>query len=83
MRLELAGQGNGLSTIFMLGRRTVIDNADTGRTVTVYDPASNVVKKVIAKLAAGKKAITYATSWASALRHPWQGRGRRKNDATI
>jgi len=45
----------------MLGRRTVIDNADTGRTVTVFDPAPNAVKKVIAKLAAAKKAITYAT----------------------
>ena len=43
----------------MLGRRTVIDNPDTGRTVTVYDPASNVVKKITANLAAAKKAIAY------------------------
>src|SRR5574340_319760 len=43
----------------MLGRRTVIDNPDTGKTVTVYDPASNPVKKITANLAAAKKAITY------------------------
>src|SRR5574340_682897 len=43
----------------LLGRRTVIDNPDTGRTQTVYDPASNVVRKITANLAAAKKAIAY------------------------
>ena len=42
-----------------LGRRTVIDNPDTGRTQTVYDPASNVVQKITANLAAANKAIAY------------------------
>src|SRR5574340_1382951 len=35
----------------LLGRRTVIDNPDTGRTRTVYDPASNPVRKITANLA--------------------------------
>ncbi|MDT3706352.1 MAG: SpvB/TcaC N-terminal domain-containing protein, partial [Thiobacillus sp.] len=43
----------------LLGRRTVIDNPDTGKTVTVYDAASNPVQKITANLAAAKKAISY------------------------
>src|SRR5574340_998467 len=43
----------------LLGRRTVIDNPDTGRTQTVYDPASNPVRKITANLAPTNKAITY------------------------
>ncbi|HZE18012.1 MAG TPA: hypothetical protein VE197_21240, partial [Mycobacterium sp.] len=35
-----------------LGRRTSIDNRDTGKTVMVYDSASNVVQKITANLGA-------------------------------
>jgi RHS repeat-associated protein len=42
-----------------LGRRTVIDNPDTGRTETQYDLASNVTKKITANLRAESKAIDY------------------------
>src|SRR5574340_1737791 len=56
----------------MLGSRTVIDNPDTGRTVTVYDPASNVVQKITANLAAAKKAISddYDYNRLAAIRYP-------------
>jgi RHS repeat-associated protein len=55
-----------------LGRRTVIDNPDTGRTQTVYDPASNVVQKITANLAAAKKAISYDYDFnrLAAIRYP-------------
>ena len=33
-----------------LGRRTIIDNADTGRTETKYDTAGNVIQKITANL---------------------------------
>ena len=42
-----------------LGRRTVIDNPDTGTTETVYDTASNVIRKITANLADAGKAIEY------------------------
>jgi RHS repeat-associated protein len=42
-----------------LGRRTSLSNPDTGKTVTVYDTASNVVQKITANLAASGKAINY------------------------
>lgn len=42
-----------------LGRRTSLDNPDTGKTVTVYDPASNVISKITANLAAEGKSINY------------------------
>ncbi|MGH9893505.1 MAG: SpvB/TcaC N-terminal domain-containing protein, partial [bacterium] len=41
------------------GRRTVIDNPDTGRTETQYDLASNVTQKITANLRAQSKAIDY------------------------
>ena len=41
------------------GRRTVIDNPDTGRTETQYDLASNVTKKITANLKARSKSIDY------------------------
>jgi len=43
-----------------LGRRTIIDNPDTGRTETQYDTASNVTKKITANLKAQAKSIDYA-----------------------
>jgi len=43
-----------------LGRRTSIDNPDTGRTETQYDLASNVSKKITATLKAKGEAIAYA-----------------------
>jgi RHS repeat-associated protein len=43
-----------------LGRRTVINNPDTGRTETQYDTASNVTKKITANLQAQSKAISYS-----------------------
>jgi RHS repeat-associated protein len=42
-----------------LGRRTVINNPDTGRTETQYDLASNVTKKITANLQAQAKSIAY------------------------
>ena len=46
-------------TYDLLGRRTVIDNPDAGKTSMVYDPASNLTKKVTANLAQSSKAILY------------------------
>ena len=42
-----------------LGRRTVIDNPDAGRTETRYDLASNVIQKITANLRAQARAIDY------------------------
>jgi YD repeat-containing protein len=42
-----------------LGRRTAIDNPDTGRVETVYDLASNPVQKITAVLKLQNKAIHY------------------------
>jgi RHS repeat-associated protein len=41
------------------GRRTVVNNPDTGRMETQYDLASNVVKKITANLQAQSKFIDY------------------------
>ena len=43
----------------MLGRRTVINNPDTGKTTTSYDLASNMVAKVTANLAATSQQVSY------------------------
>ncbi len=43
-----------------LGRRTVIENPDTGRTETQYDTASNVTAKITANLRAQSKSISYS-----------------------
>ena len=42
-----------------LGRRTVIDNPDTGRTETQYDLASNVIAKITANLRPANQQIAY------------------------
>ena len=42
-----------------LGRRTTLANPDTGKTVTVYDAASNVIQKITANLAASGQTVTY------------------------
>ncbi len=42
-----------------LGRRVSLSNPDTGKTVTVFDNASNVIQKITANLAAAGKAINY------------------------
>jgi RHS repeat-associated protein len=42
-----------------LGRRTMVDNPDTGKTTTSYDLASNPVGKVTANLAATNQQISY------------------------
>ncbi|MFZ3090664.1 MAG: SpvB/TcaC N-terminal domain-containing protein [Nitrospirota bacterium] len=42
-----------------LGRRTNIDNPDTGRTETVYDLSSNVIAKITANLRVSGQQITY------------------------
>jgi len=42
------------------GRRTVIDNPDTGRTETQYDLASNLTAKITANLKSQSRQITYA-----------------------
>jgi RHS repeat-associated protein len=57
-----------------LGRRTVIDNPDTGRVETVYDTASNPIRKITAnlrKLGAGQALeYDYDHTRLSAIRHP-------------
>ena len=54
------------------GRRTVINNPDTGRTETQYDLASNVTKKITANLQAQAKAIDYSYDFnrLSAITYP-------------
>ncbi|HEX8095833.1 SpvB/TcaC N-terminal domain-containing protein, partial [Jatrophihabitans sp.] len=42
-----------------LGRRTSVDNPDTGKTTTSYDLASNMVGKVTANLAATSQQVSY------------------------
>jgi YD repeat-containing protein len=55
-----------------LGRRTIIDNPDTGKTETVYDLASNPVKKITANLRKLGKFIeyNYDHSRLLSIRHP-------------
>ncbi len=43
-----------------LGRRTSIDNPDTGKTETVYDTASNVTARITANLRNAGQQVTYA-----------------------
>ncbi|MFK3979614.1 SpvB/TcaC N-terminal domain-containing protein [Micromonospora sp. NPDC050397] len=54
------------------GRRTVVDNPDTGRTQTVYDLADNPVKEITANLAERHKAIEYEYDFdrLAAIRYP-------------
>jgi len=54
------------------GRRTVINNPDTGRTETQYDLASNVTKKITANLQAQSKSIDYSYDFnrLSAITYP-------------
>lgn len=53
-------QGNVTTSDYdNLGRRTVVDSPDTGRTVTGYDPAGNMIRQQTADLAARNQAITY------------------------
>ncbi len=42
-----------------LGRRTVINNPDTGKVEIIYDLASNVIQKITPNLRAGGKKILY------------------------
>src|SRR3990170_1773861 len=42
-----------------LGRRTSIDNPDTGKTETVYDLASNVIARITANLRNAGQQVTY------------------------
>ncbi len=46
-------------TYDFLGRRTLIDNPDTGKTQMVYDAASNLTQKITANLAAKNQSIQY------------------------
>src|SRR6266702_6873534 len=54
------------------GRRTVINNPDTGRTETQYDLASNVTAKITANLQAQSKSISYSYDFnrLSAITYP-------------
>src|SRR5712692_5533264 len=54
------------------GRRTVIDNPDTGPTETQYDLASNVTAKITANLQAQSKSISYSYDFnrLSAITYP-------------
>ncbi|MFE7033661.1 SpvB/TcaC N-terminal domain-containing protein [Streptomyces sp. NPDC057621] len=42
-----------------LGRRTVVDSPDAGRTTTVHDPAGNMIRTITANLSKKDKAIEY------------------------
>ncbi len=55
-----------------LGRRTVVDSPDEGRTETVYDLAGNTIQKITAKLAASQQAIEYDYDFTrvKAIRYP-------------
>ncbi|HVK22824.1 MAG TPA: SpvB/TcaC N-terminal domain-containing protein [Actinokineospora sp.] len=54
------------------GRRTVIDNPDSGRTETRYDLADNLTQKITSKLRAANKAIEYDYQFnrLAAVRYP-------------
>jgi len=56
----------------LLGRRTHIDSPDLGLTEYVYDPASNLVRKITANLRAAGKAIEYDYTYnrLDAIRYP-------------
>jgi len=56
----LGGYEDQISVRPGFGRRTIINNPDTGRTETQYDLASNVTKKITANLQAQAKFIDYA-----------------------
>ncbi|MBN2754658.1 MAG: hypothetical protein JXR81_07305, partial [Candidatus Goldbacteria bacterium] len=47
----------------MMGRRTAIDNPDTGEVVTNYDAASNIISKITPNLASATQAITYTYNY--------------------
>lgn len=55
-----------------LGRRTVIDSPDAGKTAMVYDTASNLREKITANLRAEGKAIVYDYDYTrlSAITYP-------------
>ncbi|HEX6686418.1 MAG TPA: SpvB/TcaC N-terminal domain-containing protein [Candidatus Limnocylindrales bacterium] len=54
------------------GRRASVTNPDSGRTVTEYDLAGNIIRKVTAKLAAEQKAIEFDYDFdrVRAVRYP-------------
>ncbi|WP_157367925.1 SpvB/TcaC N-terminal domain-containing protein [Alloactinosynnema sp. L-07] len=55
-----------------LGRRTIVDSPDAGRTETRYDLAGNATAKITAKLRAGNKAVEYDYDFnrVSGIRYP-------------
>ena len=55
-----------------LGRRTIVDSPDAGRTSTTYDLADHPIRKVTATLAAQGKAISYGYDFdhLTAVRYP-------------
>jgi len=59
--VKVTDNSNNLTTQTFdeLGRRTVVDNPDTGRTVTTYDLASNKIAEVTANLQATGQQISY------------------------
>jgi len=59
--VEVIDDKNNRTTVSYdnLGRRTVIDNPDTGKTEIRYDPAGNVTAKITATLAKTGKQISY------------------------
>jgi len=53
-----------------LGRRTHLDNPDTGLTEMVYDGASNLIRKITANLRAKNQAITYHYQRLESIDYP-------------
>lgn len=66
-------RGNTTTTAYdNLGRRTVVDNPDSGRTEIRYDLADNITHKTTSKLRAAGKAVEYDYQYnrLAAIRYP-------------
>jgi RHS repeat-associated protein len=66
-------RGNTTTTAYdNLGRRTIVDSPDSGRTETRYDLAANITHKITSKLRAANKAVEYDYQYnrLAAIRYP-------------
>jgi YD repeat-containing protein len=70
--VEVKDDHNNLTTVSYdnLGRRTVIDNPDTGRTETRYDLAGNAIARITANLAKTGKQISYDYNRLKTISYP-------------
>jgi RHS repeat-associated protein len=66
-------RGNTTSAAYdNLGRRTIVDSPDSGRTETRFDLSGNITARITAKLRAGNKAVEYDYDFdrLSGIRYP-------------